>query len=303
MARAEDRMGRRTAVKILTTTALTAFSMSLATDTADAQGRRRLRNAEAQTAPAEKPAQVAAKLTEGTRVDAGKVIENHPLLPAIKIAKSSQEKLKSVKDYTAVFTKRERINNRLIQQTMDLKLRQEPFSIYLKFQPPYAPGREVLYIEGQNAGKLLAHESGLKSIVGTVSLAPDAPDAMFENRHPVTDLGIANMLALCIERWEADTQYEECEVKYYNEAKLGTTECLIIELTHPQSRPHFKFHRTRLFLDKKSNLPVRVEQYGFPDRPGLEAPLIEEYTYSALQINPGLSDRDFDRRNPGYAFR
>jgi outer membrane lipoprotein-sorting protein len=277
--------------------------MSLLTDTADAQGRRRQRNAEAQSAPAEKPAQIATKLTEGTRVDAGKVIENHPLLPAIKIAKSSQEKLKSVKDYTAVFTKRERIKNRVIQQTMDLKFREEPFSIYLKFQPPYAPGREVLYIDGQNSGKLLAHESGLKSIAGTIALAPNSPDAMFENRHPVTELGLAKMLDLCLEQWESETQYEECEVKYYNEAKLGTTECLIIESTHAQARPHFKFHRTRLFLDKKSNLPVRVEQYGFPDRPGVEAPLIEEYTYSALQINPGLSDRDFDRRNPGYAFR
>ncbi|HVW02353.1 MAG TPA: DUF1571 domain-containing protein, partial [Planctomycetaceae bacterium] len=303
-ARAERRAAGRTAVNILTTTAtLTAFSMSLLTDTADAGPRRQLRNAETKATQTEKPAQIATKPAEGTRLDAGKVIENHPLLPAIKIAKTSQEKLKSVKDYTAVFTKRERIKNRLIQQTMDVKLRQEPFSIYLKFQPPYAPGREVLYIEGQNGDKLLAHEAGLKSLVGTVALAPNSPDAMFENRHPVTELGIAKMLELCISQWDSETLYEECEVKYYNEAKLGATECLMIESVHPQARPHFKFHKTRLFLDKKSNLPVRVEQYGFPERPGAEAPLVEEYTYSALQINPGLSDRDFDRRNPGYAFR
>ena len=39
---------------------------------------------------------------------------------------------------------------------------------------------------------------------------------------------------------------------------------------------------TRLYIDRNTNLPVRVEQYGFPKKPGQERPLIEEYTWTEL---------------------
>src|SRR4029077_6687560 len=46
---------------------------------------------------------------------------------AIQIARVRREKLKQVAGYTAVFSKTEFVNRRLVSQTMDIKFREQPF--------------------------------------------------------------------------------------------------------------------------------------------------------------------------------
>ena len=226
----------------------------------------------------------------------------HPLQPAIRLAQESLERMQSISDYEAILTKRERIEGELRSEVMRIRFREEPFSVYLGFGGENA-GREVLYVEGRNQNNILAHEgSGLRALVGTVSLSPTSPEVLAESRYSITDIGLRNLLQFMIARWEGEADYGEIEVQYYHNARLGEQECLVIETSHPRPRRQFRFHMTRLYLDKESGLPVRVENYGFPHRSGLEPPLEEEYTYSNVQTNVGLTDVDFDRNNPNYAF-
>ena len=46
----------------------------------------------------------------------------------------------------------------------------------------------------------------------------------------------------------------------------------------------------------------RPEGISFPGKNDKEPPLVEEYTYSEIKANPGLTDKDFDPANPTYAF-
>jgi hypothetical protein len=225
----------------------------------------------------------------------------HPLAPALKIARESREALNGVRDYTALFFKEELVGRRMVRQAMELKLREKPFSVYLRFQDPHR-GREVIYVDGQNRGNLLVHEEGVKGLVGTVQLLPTSPQAMDENRYPVTRLGLTNLLNTIIEQWEAESKFGESDVQYFPEAKVGQTACQVIEASHPQPRRQFKFHKTRLYLDKQTKLPIRVEQFSWPARAGDQAPLVEMYMYSNLKTNASLSERDFDPRNPSYRF-
>lgn len=226
----------------------------------------------------------------------------HPLAPAIRVAQTCLEQLQDVRDYECVLTKRERINNQLTQQVMYMRFREEPFSIYCKFGEPFA-GREVLYVAGQNNGMMLAHEgSGLKSLVGTVSLAVDSPEARAENRHPLTEAGLRNMLKLLIRQWELESKYGEITVQYYPDARLGEIPCRVIEVLHPQPRRQFVYHITRLYLHAETGLPVRVENYGWPQQAGGQPLLMEEYTYTQLRTNVGFTDQQFDRRCPDYKF-
>ncbi|REJ89495.1 MAG: DUF1571 domain-containing protein [Planctomycetota bacterium] len=225
----------------------------------------------------------------------------HPLKPAIRLAEACLETLEDIEDYTALLSTREYVNGTIVVHTMAMKFREEPFSVYFKFGGEHA-GREVLYVEGQNQNMLLAHEgSGLKSLVGTVSLSPESPEILKENRHTITDAGLRNMVNHMITRWEEESRYGECEVKYYPKAKLNDSECLVIECRHPTPHRQFKFHISRLFIDRETNLPMRVENYAFP-RQGGKPMLVEEYTYSEIKTNVGLTDADFDRKNPRYAF-
>lgn len=228
----------------------------------------------------------------------------HPLIPAIELARQSQEVLKQVTDYHCTLIKRELINGQLVSQRLDMKLREAPFSVYMKFEHP-SPGREILYVDGQNQNQILVHETqGLATLVGgTVSLAVNSPHVMAENRHPVTDVGMRRMLQLLIAQWEQETQFTESDVKFYPEARLRETPCEVIEASHPRPRKQFPFHMTRLFLEKQTRLPIRIENYGYPQQANQPAPLIEEYTYLNLRANLDLTAMDFDSRNQSYSFK
>lgn len=229
--------------------------------------------------------------------------QEHPLIPAIQMARQSYEVVQQLKDYEATVVKRELINGRLISQRMRMKMKENPFSIYLFYEEPH-PGRQVLFVMGQNDNQLLVREAaGVASLVGTVPLAVDSPQVMAENRHVITDMGMRRLLELLITQWDLESKYGECDVKFYPGAKMGNAECEVIESSHPRPRKQFPYHMTRVFFEKKSRLPIRIENYGFPMQPNQPAPLVEEYTYINVRTNIGLTPADFDRRNPNYSFQ
>jgi hypothetical protein len=226
----------------------------------------------------------------------------HPLKAAIKLASQAHEAATELGDYRAVFSKREMVKGRMFASQMQIKLRHEPFSVYLRFINPEHAGREVLFVEGQNNNQMLAHDTGLKALVGTVPLDPQGEMALAEARYPVTRIGMRNLSKAIVTQWERESEFGETEVKYYPEAKLGEQPVLVIESSHPTPRKQFKFALTRLWLDKETRLPVRVQQYDFPPAPGGQPVLVEEYTYTNVEPNVRLTDADFDRRNPAYQF-
>jgi hypothetical protein len=248
---------------------------------------------------------VARKGDDAESLAGAKTDAPHALTPALEAARSSRESLQKLPGYTCTFTKQEQLkkNSPLLRQMMTLKFRREPFSVYLKYVDPHA-GREVIYVDGRYKGKLQVHEAdGLVSLVGTVALAPTSGDAMRENRYPVTMIGMEKMIETAISDWEAVLKYSDVQVDTYPQAKVGDVECTMFEVTHPVSRPGLKYHRTRVYFDKKTNLPIRSEQYAFPTKAGETPPLYEEYTYSDIKIEGPLSDADFDINNKSYSFK
>ena len=243
--------------------------------------------------------------TEGSK-DANKEEQPHPLAKALALARESQQALREVKDYKATFTKTELVKRKYFSHEMQMKFRNEPFSVYLKFQKAH-PGREVLYVAGQNKGKLLAHEpSGLASIVGTLDLLPTSSQAMSEGRHPITEIGMHKMLDSVIRQWEEETKYDEIQVDLYPEAKLktpsGERNCTAVLSQHPRPREEFKFHQTILYVDKETKFPIHLEQKGFPTQADAEPPIIERYSYTNIDVNVGFTDQDFSPKNKQYKF-
>ena len=247
----------------------------------------------------EETAKVAV-LTSGTASD------RHPLMEALELAQSGIERIdKEIKDYTCKMTKRESIDGKLGEpETMEAKIRHVPFSVYLKFVAPQkVANREVLYVEGQNNGKLLAHEgSGFRARFGSVYLPPTGSFAMAGQRYPVTNAGMRNLLVRLVEVGERDLKDEEVQVKYYRQAKLGDRPCLCIEVVHPTRNTGAKAYMARIFVDQELQLPVRYEAFDWPKREGEKPEILEQYIYNDIQLNVGLTDRDFDRENPSYKF-
>jgi hypothetical protein len=238
----------------------------------------------------------------------------HPLDPALELARQSLVLMQSqVQDYTAVLVKRERIEDELGEnEFMFVKVRNRkvvdnqvvvPFSVYLQFlQPASVKGREVIYVENANDGKLIAHEGGYKRMLGTHFLDPNGFLAMKGQRYPLTDIGLENLVVKLIERGEKDRRHGHCLVDLYPGGKVGGRSCTILRVVHPEQQPHFDFHIAEIFLDDEWKIPVRYAAYGWAKNDKQENEVIEEYTYQKIKINVGLTDKDFDMANADYNF-
>jgi hypothetical protein len=87
----------------------------------------------------------------------------HPLAPAIRVCKASLNEMdRNIRDYSCTLVKQERIGGELGEtQHIYLKVRHEPFSVYMSFLKPHQ-GREVLWVDGQNNGEMVVLEAGWK---------------------------------------------------------------------------------------------------------------------------------------------
>lgn len=235
----------------------------------------------------------------------------HPLDRAIQTAYDGLENMKqNIHDYTATLVKRETVNGQTgDQEFMKIKVRNPrktdkgdvPFSLYMKFLKPIA-GREVIWVDGRHQGKLLVHEPGVISGFKTFELDPDGALAMRGNRHPIYEAGLENLVKKLIEKAERDRQFGLCEVEYREGAKINGRSCTLIEVIHKERKEPFEFYKAQVFIDDEMQIPVRFASYNWPSREGAEPQLIEEYTYTKVELNVGLTDFDFDPSNSAYNF-
>ncbi len=249
-----------------------------------------------------------AKVSSPTREHA------HPLDPALSRAYDTLSHIRqNVVDYTAIMIRRERINGTLNDyEFLGVKVRNRkmengvikvPLSIYISFlKPSDLKGREAIYIENKNNGKLVVHEGGFKGkFIPTVELDPNGMIAMRGQRYPITEAGVENLCVRLIEKGERDRKHAECLVNQ-TQVKLGERPGLLISVEHPERRPHFDFHKAEIFIDQELNVPTRYAAYYWPSSPGGQPEVIEEYTYQNVRLNIGLQDIDFDQSNPKYNF-
>ena len=226
--------------------------------------------------------------------------DEHPLAPVIRVLEEVSENLdQNVRDYSCTLTKQERLNGDLgKEQHIFMKVRNEPFSVYMQFQQPHA-GREVLYVDGMNDGNLIALEGGWKrKIMSPVSLDPEGMIAMRGQKYPITSVGLRNLVTKIIERSKKDNRFAECEVTYDPNQTVEGRSATLIQVTHPHPRKEFYCHVARIFLDNETRVPLHYDAYMWPTKPGGRPPLEESYTYRNLKLNNGFGARDFEKDNP-----
>ncbi len=228
----------------------------------------------------------------------------HPLAPILRWATREKKNIQAMRDYSAVLVKREMVKGKLGEyQYIYVRVRHQPFSVYLNFLGPASmKGREVIYIEGRNDGKILAHGTGIQAAFGTIALRPDSRLAMKDQRYPLPEIGMLNLVTRLVEAGQHDVKKGECEVKCFEGAEINKRSCTCIQVVHPVPRSDFLFHIARIFVDDELNLPVRYEAYSWPAEPGGKPVLMEEYTYLNIKINNRFDDMAFDVRNPDYNF-
>ncbi len=222
----------------------------------------------------------------------------------LRLAYAAQEQLRTVRDYTCMFLKRERIGGELRpMEFIQMKSRTKPFSVYFKWVQPF-DGREVIYVSGKYDNKLVVHSTGVEKLVGgTVAMDPRDERALENSRHDITESGLPNLTTRLVTRWETERQLGRTSVEVRDNAKVDGRVCWCVKTVHPNDPRRYSYYRTRVFFDKEHGLPIRFEAYDWPRRGSTtDGELVEEYTYRDLRFNQNLTAMDFNIENPKYNF-
>lgn len=228
----------------------------------------------------------------------------------LEVTLEAERRISGVSGYQALFTKRERIKGKLLpEQRMKIKVRHEPFSVYLKFLEPRADlGKEVVYATGRHEGKLIGHFGGIsRRLLPRLSLPVDHAMALADSRHPITDAGLKNLIDRLVRFRRLDlgdrhattilTQTDEPDGKKLPKSIHEHAFCDGI-------RP---FARVEIVYDPDTWFPIRIDNYDWPAATaggGEGSPgLAESYRYDDIKLDSSLTDIDFDPANPEYEFR
>lgn len=233
------------------------------------------------------------------------------LLMHLMLLERGIRRMQQVSDYTATFYKREVVDGTLADpQVMQLKLRHEPFSVYMKWLVG-DKGRELLYVEGQNNGEMLVRLGGVKKLIPTLKLDPAGSQAMKEARYPVTQIGLLKLAEKVLEYRKRDMRLKPLpQCRMFENQLLNDRKCFCFVVEYQNARQCRQYRKSVIFIDQEWLVPVCVQNFGWPSRDSGKTgaaldkeTLLEDYRYSNIRMEQKLADRDFDRSNRSYRLR
>ncbi|EMI52788.1 DUF1571 domain-containing protein [Rhodopirellula sallentina] len=266
------------------------------------------------TAPQPMSAEEIAAAQETDSNEVGKTVEVS-MDEMLDLAEDALEAtVANVDDYTARMIKQEQDRSGVLQPASECFMKVatrhpggkpgSPLKVYMRFDSPDdVRGREVIWVENENDGKLLVREAGAIGAMMTVPLPPDGFLAMRGQRYPITEIGLTRLLEKLITRGSVDR--EDPSVRVFKTEGHPYDGRSLTHLRIQRSKPSGRegdFSLAELVLDRERNLVVSFRSFDWPDEETGERTLIESYEYHDLQLNVGLTDHDFDPANPEYTF-
>lgn len=241
-------------------------------------------------------------------------VTRRKLAPFLAAAETALKRFDSeIEGYTCLLIKRERIKDALSEhQYLWMKVREPrregeqlttPQSIYIRYlKPSHLAGREILYVENQLNGRVLARKGGRRLPNLTMPIRPDSTLAMAQSRQPISKAGIRSLLEDLVRSMRAELVDSDCVLNEYKSAKMSGRPCRHFEVRQQVRKPGLDYQLARVLLDEELRLPVYFASYAWADQPGDDPVLQEEYMFTRLKLNPKLTDHDFHRDNPEYKF-
>lgn len=217
--------------------------------------------------------------------------------------------MENIKDYTVVFHKEERINGDLQSpQTIDMKVQQSPkFAVYMRWQTGDR-GRQILFSEEYEDGCMMVKFGGLKRILPALRVDPCCANAKAESRYPITEAGVLGMIRNLLVHREKDLKRGHgvrC-VRLPNQ-EFDQRKCYAFLMTYDSPEFCEVYRKTILMMDAEYHIPLLVRNFTWAeDSEHLseeeldKATLIENYSFTNLQLSSNLVARDFSRDNPRY---
>ena len=166
-------------------------------------------------------------------------------------------------------------SKRLPKQRMIFRYRSNPETIHLTFLNPHK-GRKVLYVRGDE--KMKVRPDGFWKFT-TVSLDPNSERAMEDGIDPITSQGFPQIVSAAGQMVEDSLNVPGYRVLTGEKIVDGSRNCVELSIRTPQHEEY------TLLIDSTTFFPYKILKSTPQGR--------AVYVYDAIQLNPGMPDREF----------
>lgn len=228
-----------------------------------------------------------------------------------------RSRLEKIPSYSATFYRQERLDDGTLLdgETIDMKLRHKPFSVYMKWLEGDV-GREVLFVDGLHDNRMMVKKGGkMGALLPSLKLEPTGSLAMAESRHPVTEAGLLTLTNVVAKYCQRDLELPsgvKCEL--LGEEKLNNRVCYNFLTEYGSREIEPLYRKSYTYFDKETSLILYCKNYTWPgeaeaadasaEQPaGEDDTLLEVYSYSDVKFNDQIADNDFDHTNKSYKFK
>jgi hypothetical protein len=220
------------------------------------------------------------------------VAHAQPSIDPLELLVSTKSAYSKVDGYTATFIR----STGGKPETIYFKFK-KPFQVYMKWIENPHRGREVIYVEGKNEGKVIARPEGLLgAFLRIVRLNPE--ETRTENgRYTIKDIGIGNLINRLVDLTLLAKANDDLEIHYHGLKDFQGRRVHEIERIFGDRPEYFGVHRALVYVDEILGLPIGVISYD------VKGQILDQYIYKNLNLEAPLKDEDFSPSNPKYGFR
>src|SRR3989338_7800542 len=119
-----------------------------------------------------------------------------------KLLTQAKDNYANLQDYTAEIHKQVHVHGELEKDERTLIKFQKPFKVYLKWLKGENDGAELLYVEGQNNGKMIVHKKLIFGIKKTLELAPEGFWVRKFSKRSIKDAGFVGIISMSCKEFE-----------------------------------------------------------------------------------------------------
>jgi hypothetical protein len=201
--------------------------------------------------------------------------------------------VREVKGFTTVMEKQERLAGKIYpREIVDVACRQDPFSVYMEWKDGVRLADRVLFVAGENDGKMLArpHSGVARFLAGSYVVRDvDGPDARQSSRETLREFGFRHNMEETYHFWKAARDAGTFHYDYQGIKKVKEV----------GDRTCFTLHRVcdKPELDGVKDVTIYVDtetwlQVGsvMKDTDGL---LIAAYYFRDVKLNPEFKKDQF----------
>ena len=221
-----------------------------------------------------------------------------PVDVAHQLIKAGLERWAKVRDMEVVFTRNERLDGKTQcrgYETIHLRERNRPRSVYMKWVEGPGKGRELAYIKDRDRNHFTVTPGGLLGWA-VVRRELNHPDVLAVSRHSVADAGMGPLLKKLDAQFTASRK--DAVVVYCGETTIDGRACyrflrFLPEKDGPDGVRYYCW-KLDLSIDKELCLPVNVKCYGWKRQLDWQKEPFEDYTFTRFAFDQKMSDKSFE---------